>query len=339
VAPSDCPKGETCAAGGCTRPCASDGDCHFGERCDALDGTCVTQSCSAAQGCGAGRRCEATTVAAELSEPELVEIGGAPFAFVALKSQGASAILRARVDAPGRWVADPEAPVIADGAAPSALVDGDRVDLWYASADGSAIRHALSTDRGATFEPSADPVLEPGAAWEGGWVGSPSVVRFEGATWLFYEGGPRAGVGAARIESGHATRVSEGPIASPESVTDPPFWRAVREVGAPYAVVAGSALRVYFTGRGIEGADARVGGVVAPADENDSIGLTASLDGETWRLHPAGPVLARVTNLRTYLGEREAAVRLFAGGGAEITFVAADASGASPNGLARAVTR
>jgi hypothetical protein len=49
-----------------------------------------------------------------------------------------------------------------------------------------------------------------------------------------------------------------------------------------------------------------------------------------------GLVLAWVINLWTYLGEREAAVRLPAGGGAEITFVASDASGKSVSGLARA---
>jgi len=50
--------------------------------------------------------------------------------------------------------------------------------------------------------------------------------------------------------------------------------------------------------------------------------------------YPAGPVFARLANLRTYLGEREAAVRLLPSG-AEITFVATDASGAV-SGLARA---
>ena len=49
-------------------------------------------------------------------------------------------------------------------------------------------------------------VLVPAAAWERGWVGSPSVVRFQGATLLFYEGGPRAGVGMARINGETATR-------------------------------------------------------------------------------------------------------------------------------------
>jgi hypothetical protein len=86
----------------------------------------------------------------------------------------------------------------------------------------------------------------------------------------------------------------------------------------------------------VEGGDALVGGVAVPAEANDSIGMAASLDARSFAGYPAGPVLARLTNLRTYLGEREAAVRLPAEGGAEITFVSADATGQSLTGLARA---
>ncbi len=167
-------------------------------------------------------------------------------------------------------------------------------------------------------------------------MGSPAVVRFQGATLLFYEGGPRAGVGLARIDGGVATRAPSGPVVTPATATDPFFWRDVTEVGAPYALVAGGALRVYFTGRGVEGSDAIVAGVPVPADSNDSIGLVASTDGATFVPYPAGPVLARITNLRAYLGEREAAVQLLPGGGAQITFVATDAAGTSESGLAQA---
>jgi hypothetical protein len=40
-----------------------------------------------------------------------------------------------------------------------------------------------------------------------------------------------------------------------------------------------------------------------------------------------------VTNLRTYLGQREAAVQRLPGGGATITFVSTDAAGTSESGL------
>lgn len=339
---SDCPVGEVCNAGGCTRTCHADGECHFGERCDALDDTCVARVCSEATPCGAGRRCEAVTVAGELHEPEVTAIGGEAVAYVELRRGGAAgAIYRARIDEPTRWTAEPTEPVIgAEGGesagAPSVLVDGDRVDVYFGLGDGLAIARASSTDGGKSFVRDAAPLLTPSATWEKGWIGSPAVVRFEGVTYLLYEGGRRAGIGLSRVDGGAATRVVEAPIVTPASVRDRLFWHDVTEVGAPYAVVVGEILRVYFTGRGAEGSDAIVAGASVPADANDSIGLVASLDARSFALYPAGPVLARVTNLRTYLGEREAAVRLLPEGGASITFVAADASGKSPTGLARA---
>jgi hypothetical protein len=208
--------------------------------------------------------------------------------------------------------------------------------MFFAIDDGQGIAHVVSTDGGHTFTRDAQPLLVPMEAWEHGWIGSPAAVRFQGATLLFYEGGPRAGIGVARIDGGAAQRVGSGPIATPASINDPFFWHDVSEVGAPYAVVAGDALRVYFTGRGVEGSDARIGDTAAPADPNDSIGLLASLDGIAFVPYPAGPVYARLTNLRAYLGEREAAVRLSPGQGAQITFVATDASGKSESSLAQA---
>jgi hypothetical protein len=208
--------------------------------------------------------------------------------------------------------------------------------MYFALPGGAGIGHAVSTDAGVTFARDAAPILVPEAGWEQGFVGSPAAVVWNGQTLLFYEGGPSAGIGVARVESGAATRVSAGPIVTPRTVTDPLFWRDVTQVGAPYAVAAPDALRVYFTGRGVEGSDAIVDGVSVPADPNDSIGMAASLDGQTFTLYPTGPVFARITNLRSYLGSREAAVRLLPAGGAEITFVATDASGTTESGLGRA---
>jgi hypothetical protein len=341
---ADCKPDERCNAGGCARACGGDAQCHHGERCDALSEVCVAKLCSDATPCGAGDTCEAEAVTGELHEPVVTEIGGVPVAYVELRTMGASAsssIYRTRIDAPGRWTAEPSDPVIAAemgmrAGAPSVLVDGDRVEMLFAVGDGAAIAHAVSTDGGRTFVRDAAPVLEPAAAWEKGWIGSPAAVRYGGATLLFYEGGPRAGIGMARLDGATATRVGDGPIVTPALVQDPLFWREVSEIGAPHAVVANDILRVYFTGRGVEGSDALLGDAAVPADPNDSIGLVASRDGKAFTPYPAGPVLARITNLRAYLGEREAAVRMLAGGGAEITFVSTDASGKSVSGLARA---
>ena len=220
--------------------------------------------------------------------------------------------------------------------APSVLIDGDRLDMYFALGEGSAIAHAASTDGGRTFAVDAAPVLVPESSWENGWVGSPSVVLFQGETLLFYEGGPRAGVGLARVSGGVATRVGSGPVLTPAAIEDPLLWRDVTQVGAPYAVVAGDVLRVYFTGRGVTGSDAIVADAAVPADPCDSIGLVASFDGVTFTPYPAGPVLARVDNLREYLGEREAAVQLLPGGGATIVFVSTDATGTIESGLAQA---
>jgi hypothetical protein len=161
-------------------------------------------------------------------------------------------------------------------------------------------------------------------------------VRFQGATLLFYEGGPRAGLGLGRVSNGAATRVGSGPVLTPATIEHPLFWRDVTEVGAPFAVVAGDVLRVYFTGRGIQGSDAILADAAVPADANDSIGLTASTDGVTFATYPTGPVYARVANLREYLGTREASVQLLPAGGATITFVSTDATGTSESGLAQA---
>src|SRR6185437_14873694 len=101
-----------------------------------------------------------------------------------------SAIYRARIDGPGRWTADPATPVLGGSApgtgAPSVLVDGAEVEMYFAVGAGKAIAHARSSDGGRTFVPDEAQVLVPAATWEAGWVGSPAAVRFQGATLLFY---------------------------------------------------------------------------------------------------------------------------------------------------------
>lgn len=343
AADAECAAGERCASGGCARTCASDAGCHFGERCDDLDGACVTQICSEQIHCSSNDSCEAEQVLGELHEPEVATIGGESVAFVEIRGGGASpssAVYRARI-AGRRWTADPVAPVLTSASgesvgAPSVIVGAGRVELFFATG-GAAIGRAISTDAGRTFTRDALPALIAEKGWEEGFVGSPAVVVRDGATLLFYEGGPRAGVGLARVDaSGHAVRAFEHAVIAPSDVEDPGSWRGVTDVGAPCAVVAGDAVRVYFTARGIEGLAASAGDASLPADANDSIGLFSTRDLVNFAAHPGGPVFARVANLRAYLGEREATVRVPEGGAAEIVFVATDASGESVSGLARA---
>jgi hypothetical protein len=352
AADADCAAGERCASGGCARSCSSDAGCHFGERCDDLDGACVTQICSEQIHCSSNDSCEAEQVSGELHEPEEVTIGGESVAFVEIRGGGpvpiaGAAVYRARIEGEGegegegrRWTADPVTPVLAPASgeslgAPSVLVRGGRVELFFAT-DG-AIARAISTDGGRSFTRDAAPALVAASPWEKGFVGSPAAVDRDGVTLLFYEGGPRAGVGFARVDAGgHAVRAFDHAVITADGVEDPAAWRGVTEVGAPYAVAVGDATRVYFTARGIEGLDASAGDASLPADANDSIGLFSTRDLVHFEAHPGGPVFARVANLRAYLGEREAAVRVPAEGAAEIVFVATDASGASVSGLARA---
>jgi hypothetical protein len=345
VLDSDCAAGEQCASGGCARTCDADAQCHFGEQCDTLNNVCATQTCSAAVPCAPGDTCEQEQVLGELHEPDVLSLGGGTVAFAELRTEVAgavtSSIVRASVSSLEAWAAAPVTPVLAPAAgqsrvgAPSVLAGGAGLDLYFAVGDGAGIAHASSTDGGVTFSRDPGFVLQPAEPWENGWVGSPGAVVFGGETYLFYEGGPGAGIGLARVGPGGATRVGTAPVITPAMAEDPIFWRDVTQVGAPFALVDGPVLRLYFTGRGAWGSDAIVEGVTVPAEVNDAIGLFTTRDLQTFEPYPTGPVYARVTNLRSYLGEREAVVRLLPAG-AEITFVSSDASGQNVTGLAAA---
>ncbi len=340
---AECPSGEVCATGGCARPCSSDDSCHFGERCDALESVCSTKTCSDAVPCAKAESCEAEEVVGDLHEPEIATIDGVDFAFVEIRQvvpTTASSIYRAKVEQGGRYTVDPFDPVLAAGAdgsvgAPSVVLRDGKVELYFAIGAGAAIGRAISSDGGRSFVRDPGVLLSPAAAWEKGWVGSPAAVIRGGDTLLFYEGGPRAGIGLSKVGAGTASRVGDGPVVTPSLASDPLFFRDVSEVGAPSVLLSGDALRLYFTARGAEGGDAIVADASVPSDVNDSIGLVTTRDLKVFTPYPGGPVFARTANLRSYLGEREAFVRR-KGAGAEITFVATDASGAELNGLARA---
>lgn len=343
----ECAAGERCISGGCARACTDNASCHFGERCDPLDGVCASKLCGDAIACGPGETCELEKRPGEIHEPAILTEGGDPKAFVEIRSGSiGSAVHRARIDAPDRFTADPPEPVLTaetfglaslDVGAPSVLADGSSLAIYVAVDGGARIARATSSDRGVHFEADPSFSFEPSEPWENGRVSSPSAVVFEGATYLFYEGGNRAGIGLARI-TGASVERTPAPILTPSSVEDPFFWRGITEVGSPHALVVDGIVRVYFTARGAEGGDGESAGAIVPADRNDSIGLATTRDLKTFELYPAGPVLARVTNLLTYLGEREPTVQILPEGVA-LTFLGTDAAGASTSGLARAVSR
>jgi hypothetical protein len=353
AADGECAAGERCVSGGCARSCVADAACHFGERCDSLDDVCVTQTCAPTMACGGGDACEPQVVRGEVREPDVVTVNGEALAFFELRagpSLADVAIHRARIVAPRRWVVDPVEPVLIEGnhgpaGAPSiralqgvATVTEGAIELYFSDSD-RFIGRAVSTSGGRSFERDPEPILEATEPWEAGRIGSPSVFDRAGEVILAYEGGAGAGIGLARIRGGVAERLGADPVVTPATVLDPIFWRGVTSVGAPYGVIPpdGSAVRLYFTARGAEGSDALSSEGALPADINDSIGMVASSDFTSWHRFPTGPVFARITNLRAYLGEREAAIRLSPGAPPEIHFVGSDASGDVVNGVSAAL--
>lgn len=222
--------------------------------------------------------------------------------------------------------------------APSVVRRSGSIELYAAVGNPSRIIRATSKDDGLTFVLDVDPILSAKEPWENVSVGSPSVFDFQGTTYLLYEGGDRAGIGLARLTNTGAERSSPNPIVSAQDVEDPIFGRQISHVGAPFAMVDGESVHILFTARGIEGFSATSGETVLPPEANDSIGLTASTDMKTFSFYPAGPLYARIVNLRAYLGEAEATMRS-SPWGAEMVFVSSDASGNAKTGLVRVVGR
>jgi hypothetical protein len=338
---ADCNARERCISGGCARTCNTSSDCHYGERCDALDDVCVVSLCGSGGTCGSASECEAVADIADLHEPTY--LGDESIAFVELQRDGERMIYRANAKSPLAWRIEPTLPVLDMPGetilgAPSVLRRNGSIDLYAAVGTPSRIVRAHSTDDGATFVVDTDPVLAASEPWEAGAVGSPSAIDFHGTTYLFYEGGKRAGIGLAKITESGAERTDKNPILLTDSVEDPIFWRQVTNVGAPHALVVGEGVRVLFTARGIEGFSATADGTNLPAESNDSIGLATTVDLKTFTLFPAGPVYARLVNLRAYLGESEAHLRILPVG-AEMVFVSSDASGEANTGLVRVLGR
>jgi hypothetical protein len=221
--------------------------------------------------------------------------------------------------------------------APSVVAAGEGLVLVASRGDGSGIVRASSED-GIVFTREDELVLEPSSSWEAGWVGSPGVAVWAGGVVMLYEGGRGAGIGMARLEPSGAERVSEEPWLTPSAFEDPVLWRHVERVGSPFAVGHEGVLLAYLTVRGVEGSDAVTqAGEVYAADANDSIGLVSTRDLRGVEVFAGGPVLARRTNLRAYLGEAEPSV-LFAGGVSWLVYASSDATGAQRTGLGMAST-
>jgi hypothetical protein len=146
--------------------------------------------------------------------------------------------------------------------APEIARVGDEFVLYYSAAGGIGL--ARSSD-GISFTKSPGPVLGPSGApaWEAASAPrAPGVVALASGEYrLFYEATDR--IGEARSSDGIAwERIGEAPVLEPEIATDPndpPFDGA--GVGDPEPVRAKTAegralVRVYFTGRALDGSSA-----------------------------------------------------------------------------------
>lgn len=343
-----CGEGERCEAGACVRPCMSHGQCAHGERCSTFDGTCVVKLCGEQVGCGGSEVCVARQVVADVREPTVVSFDEGEVAYVEVRGgpayPNACAVYRVRVQEMNRWVIEPSTPVLVpregDGGClggPSVLRGGGGVVMVASRGDGSGIVKATSRD-GVNFDSDAGVMLEPALQWERGWVGAPALVAWRGKWLMLYEAGRGAGIGIANVSESGVVRHSNEPWLVPSHFEDPSVWRDVQRIGSPYGIEREGKLWVYLTVRGVEGLDAvsRQGQRYA-ADSNDSIGLAVSRDGKDTEVFLAGPVFARRTNLRAYLGEAEPSV-VFSKSGSWLVFASSDASGEARVGLGYAST-
>lgn len=344
---ADCAQGETCSGGGCSRLCSGPQDCAFGEKCSALDGSCIVKTCSQTVSCSGDDECVAQEEIGDLREPHVLAADGQKLAYVEIrrpagKNKVSCAIHRARVVSGQRWEIEPIEPVLAAApedddciGAPSLLVGPDGWVMYASRGNGTGIVRAHSSD-GVQFEREKDDVVFPRFDWENGWVASPGVARYGASLVLAYEADHGKAIGIATIGADGLPVAASWLV--PGGFEDPVFWRSVDRIGAPFLIAKGDSLLMYLTVHGVEGYDAvSESAGVYPADPNDSIGVAETRDLAHWVRFSTGPVFARRTNLRAYLGEKDPAV-FVEESSSWLVYVGSDASGQSLTGLGLAAT-
>ena len=326
-------RGRVCRDKRCTTVCAVDADCadgrdvrrgrlrarllerracHYGERCDPLFDVCVAKLCSAAMPCAPGETCEAESVAGELHEPEVVTVGGATVAYVELRSRGRGPSSRSTArgsTARRRWTADPvDAGARRGGARGRALgaraTGRGRAVLRDRRREGDRPcglvrrRAHLHARRGA------------GARRRrrlGGRAGSDRPRRCAStARRCSSTRAARAPASAWRASTRAATRCARRRRADRSAPRRPIplFWRDVDRGRRALRRRRGRRAARVLHGARDRGQRRDRRRRACPPTPNDSIGLVSSCDGVHSDAHPGGPVFARVTNLRAYLGER-----------------------------------
>jgi hypothetical protein len=318
----DCTEAEVCFNGACRGRCLGDADCQTGEVCNSQN-RCVTDDCSDDSGCQGGERCrvqrvprlvlEATGLASDTPDGPRVTL------YVEMSSDANldnRAIYRA-VSEDGRFfLFEPVAPVLQDGGAahaPSVLRTDAGVALYYEYGAGAEIRVVQSTDGISFGEPET--VLTGGTGPAA--IHAPSAVQLPtGNVAVYYEIGDGAAIDLA-IGSLGAPLTAQGPVLTPDDVTDPPAgegasfqrWDGIETVRSPQALVVedegGPALRLWFAAYGQESGDSFQFGEIMAIPPNYSIGYAAASVEQPGSLivWDYNPVLDRVESFLDHRSE------------------------------------
>jgi hypothetical protein len=311
---AQCAAGEQCISGACRARCAIDAECQHGEVCDS-NNVCISDDCVADDGCLTGEHCEIQRVPRQVLEPGPVAGFGAPIVVyldVALPTSPAQrAIYRATSIDGVHFRFAPETPVVDDpmGArAPSPVLDGGRLYLYFEQGDGMALRVATSAD-GIAFDPPVTVLSGPA-------VHAPAAVHVGGRAIVYFQRGDgMAGIGMASGDVGGAL-ADQGGVLAPVDIEvgsgEPgtAFWLEVSRVQSPHAVLAGDAIHLFFSAFGRESADASKYGTSEPIPPNFSVGFAAAKPTapEMLTVWPYGPVFDNVDALFDHREELAPAV-------------------------------
>ncbi|MFO0759606.1 MAG: hypothetical protein U0359_24145 [Byssovorax sp.] len=128
---------------------------------------------------------------------------------------------------------------------------------------------------GRSFDRSAETVLVPEAAWEGGVIGQPSALRVGGEIWLYYAAA--GGIGLATSADGHAFSRAPAPVLAPDASS----WDGGAVPSSPGVVrLDDGSFRMFYA--------------TALPDGTSAIGEASSPDGRTFsRAGSAAALLPR----------------------------------------------
>ncbi|HEX5061501.1 MAG TPA: hypothetical protein VFV99_19170 [Kofleriaceae bacterium] len=305
---TQCATSEQCISGACRGRCLRNADCQHGEVCDS-NNVCIADDCVDDTGCLTGERCEIQRIPRQVLEPGPIADFGAPIvvyldlAVPATPTQ--RAIYRATSTDGVHFALDPMTPVLDDpmGArAPSPIVDGGTLYLYFEQGDGVALRVATSRD-GIAFDPPTT-VLSGTVR-----LHAPSAVHVAGKVALYYQRADGTGIGLATGAPG-STLDDQGVVLAPTDVEvgsgDPgtAFWLQITRVESPHAVLAGTAMHLFFSAFGQESADASKYGMTEPIPPNFSVGYAGAkaTAPQMLTVWPYGPVF---DNVDAFLDHRD----------------------------------